>query len=344
MLKVEEVMELQILRKQGKSLKAIARETGYSINTIRKYTRDNKLPKYKNRPQKPQKLDNYKNYIKSRIAQADPIWLPATVIFREIKELGYEGSISLLRAYMFNLKPKAKEQIIVRFETAPGEQMQVDFANFNFLGFKFYAFVALLCYSRMLYIEFVRDQQIETVLSSHERTFDYFGGIPRSILYDNMKTVVIQRNAYGKGHHKLNQKFFDFAKHYNFIPKLCKPYNPQTKGKVERAISYLRNNFYNPYVTQNKIIELDILNYAVLNWLEEVANKRTHATTQSIPLERWVAEKKYLQTIPSEHQRVIPCKNLNPATIHTKNIMQQNEAPLQHNLEIYQSLLSGGVA
>lgn len=341
-----EVLEIQLLYKQGNSLKAIARSTGYSINTVRRYARDNKKPEYSTRPFKVKKLDNFTNYLEGRVKQASPNWIPATVLFGEIKAIGYLGGITLVREYLSTLKPKIKEYPLVRFETAPGEQMQVDFACFKYNDWGFYVFVAILGYSRMLYAEFVKDQKIDTVIRCHEHAFAYFDGVPKNCLYDNMKTVIITRNAYGLGKHRLHANFYDFVKHYRFIPRICKPYRPQTKGKIERMISYLRYSFYTAFVAGRETLSLDELNTGVMNWLNNIANQRIHATTKVTPKERWVIEKSHLLHIPHSYCDNYGITNNNPITQQSNSIMDQNVHSLQHNLSVYDSLLpiaTGGV-
>jgi transposase len=344
MLEEIEVLELQLMYRHGKKLKQIAKETGYSINTVRKYVRDSLKPIYSSRPTRISKLDNYHNYLKTRVKQAEPAWIPATVLYVEIQSHGYTGSISLLRDYLRQLKPKVKERPIIRFETEPGEQMQVDFAHFKFKDETFYAFVAILGYSRMLYVEFVKDQTVGTVIKCHENAFNYFNGVPKYGLYDNMKSVIITRNAYGHGKHKLQSCFYDFAKHYGIIPKFCKPYNPQTKGKIERMISYLRYSFYVPFVAGKIDIDLDILNNGVMDWLNTVANKRIHATTKAVPIEAWHVEKNYLLPIPVNYTTNYGITNKISTNQTSKQIMQQNSHRLQHELAIYDALLEGVAA
>lgn len=344
MLKEIEVLEIQLMYKQGKKLKQIASETGYSINTVRKYARDNQMPIYSERPEKPSKLAKYKQYLNIRVKQADPAWIPATVLHHEIQAYGYLGSLSLLRDYLRTLKPKVKERPLIRFETEPGEQMQVDFAHFNFNGYKFYAFTAILGYSRMLYVEFVSDQSVDTVIKCHENAFEYYNGVPKKGLYDNMKSVIITRNAYGEGNHKLQSCFYDFAKHYGMIPRFCKPYNPQTKGKIERMISYLRHCFYTPFVSSKEEITLDILNDAVIDWLNNIANKRIHATTKEVPIERWNVEKSYLLPIPINYTTNYGATDKISTNRISKDIMHQNSQSLQHELSIYDELLLEGEA
>jgi transposase len=345
MLQEIEVIEIQLMYRQGKGLKQIARETGYSINTIRKYARDIEQAVYKPRPHTESKLSPYRDYLKTRIKQAEPLWIPATVLYLEIRNYGYSGSLSLLRDYLRQLKPKVVERPIIRFETAAGEQMQVDFAHFRFGEQKFYAFTAILGYSRKLYVEFVADQTVETVIRCHENAFDYYQGVPKCGLYDNMKSVIITRNAYGAGKHKLQDCFYDFAKHYGIIPRFCKPYNPQTKGKIERMISYLRYSFYTPFVAGKTEVGLALLNNAVMDWLNNIANKRVHATTKAIPMEMWHVEKKYLQAIPVNYTTNYGINNNQISTNQpNRHIMQQNQHSLQHELSVYDDLLCKGAA
>lgn len=334
-----EMLTIQIMYKQGNSLKKISRETGHSINTVRKYIEETNPPRYKPRPVKISKLEAYKPYLQTRIEQAKPHWIPAIVLLQEIKIRGYQGEISLLRNYLQPLKPSAKERSFIRFETEPGEQMQVDFAHFKEGKNVFYAFVALLGYSRMAFVKFVDNQQIETVIACHEEAFEYFGGIPQQCLYDNMKTIIIKRHAFGEGQHKLNSTFYDFSKHYGFQPRVCKPYHPQTKGKVERIISYLRYSFYHPFIAGKKDISLSEFNGAVITWLNQVANQRIHATTRTSPLARWEIEKEHLFSIPPHYtthygERI----SMTPA----QPMMNQNTFSIQHPLSTYDALLTLG--
>lgn len=340
-----QVLELEIMHKQGMSFKKISSSTGLSINTVRKYVRDKQAVMYTKRRKRVTKLDNYKPYLLSRIEEAKPNWLPSTVLFMEIKLQGYKGGISTIRNYLQKLKPTAKLRPLVRFETSPGEQMQVDFASFKYKKQRYYAFVAVLGYSRLAFVKFVKDQQVDTLIFCHEEAFDYFGGVPKSILYDNMKTVILKRDVYGKGKHKLHTNFHDFSKHYGFIPRICQPYSPQTKGKVERLISYVRYSYHNPFIAGREDITIDELNIGVINWLNNTANQRVHATTKEIPFARWDVEKQHLLNIPNNYTTNYGV--INEASTHKINqhIMDQNTHPLQHDLSIYESILfAGGIA
>lgn len=348
MIRLDLTMSIQILYHQGMSKKKIAKHLKLSINTVRKYINEGIEPKYKKRISS-SKLDPYKAYIEQRVSQATPIWLPATVIYREIQALGYQGKDRILRYYLNTLKPKHEDLPTIRFETEPGLQMQVDWAELRRKP-RLAAFIATLGFSRVSYVEFVEDEKLETLLSCHEHAFNFFGGVTKSILYDNMKTIVIERDAYGEGQHRFQKGLWDFAKHYNFIPKLCRPYRAQTKGKVERFIHYFRYSFYHPLITKLKQVglELDIntANYEVISWLNNVANIRTHGTTGYIPYEQLKKEKQYLQAVPKLYCGQVSIKLKSKHVSVNTGFMPINfsEIPssLQHPLSIYDSLLCEG--
>ncbi|MDK2126966.1 IS21 family transposase [Chitinimonas sp. DQS-5] len=297
-------MEVQILRRQGHSLREIAVQTGIAINTVRKHL-ESGPPQRRRREPKPSKLSAYHGYLQERVASARPQWIPATVLLREIREQGYPGGLRMLQAYLRTLRPAARPDPVVRFETAPGQQMQVDWIEFRKPGHAegmLAAFVATLGYSRASFVEFVTDMRLETLLACHQRAFDCFGGVPREVLYDNMKTVILKRDAYDKGQHQYQPTFADFARHYGFAPRVCQPYRAKTKGKVERMNGYLRYSFWVPLASQRRHDRLPVdgasCNLAVKRWLREVANARVHATTQCVPAEALIEERPHLQPLP----------------------------------------------
>ena len=342
MLKGEEVMEIRILHKQGFSNRAISKKLGMSRNTVSNYLQHNNNPKYKRRQSKSSKLELYEPYIKTRLSGAYPNWIPAPVIMREIKEQGYEGSIRTLNYYMASLKPKSACEPLVRFETSPGEQPQVDWGVFRRGKSPLSAFVATLGWSRYTYVEFVTNERFDTLKDCHKNAFHYFQDIPKKILYDNMKTVILQRNAYGAGHHKFHPGLWDFAKEMGFSPRLCQPFRAKTKGKVERFIRYLRYSFYIPLVAQLKQVglELDVgtANIEVLKWLRDIANKRVHQTIQEVPLQRWQQELSTLQPYQENHESACNVISL-PYVQNDYEIV-----PLHHPLGRYENLLLEGLA
>ena len=261
---------------------------------------------------------------------------PATVLLRELRTLGYPGGVSILKDHLATLKPVALPEPLIRFETEPGRQMQADFATLRRGKDRLAVFIATLGWSRTTYVEFVTDERMETLLGCHERAFYFFGGIPREVLYDNMRTVVTDRDRYGPGLHRYNRTFLDFAHHHGFVPRLCQPYRPRTKGKVERFIRYLRASFYVPLASQlspeGLKVDRDTANARVGTWLREVANARVHATTGEVPAARLEHERERLQSIPAPWPGAIPAAP------------SKRPAPLprgyQHPLRVYEELIT----
>lgn len=344
MLGIEDMLQIKILHQQGYSNRKIAKQLGLSRNTVKRYLASmDKEPTYKARPIVKGKLTDYSDYLQQRQQAASPDWIPATVLYREISGQGYQGSLSLLRQYLRGLKTAAKDKPLIRFETPPGKQMQVDWAEFNRGHHRLSALIATLGYSRMSYVEFVNNQRLDTLLRCLLNAFDYFGGVTQELLFDNMKTVVTERNAYGTGYHRFQAKLWDFAKHYGFIPKLCQPYRAQTKGKVERFIHYLRHSFYLPLQATLTAVNLNVdvvtANQEVKRWLASVANCRLHATTQQRPIDLFEEEKTALLSLPVTAYAGLAkvAKNCPIPNYVTVPILQ---TPLQHDLMLYQALLN----
>jgi transposase len=236
------------------------------------------VAKRKAGPKRAEKLDAFKTYIVDRMKAAQPDRIPATVLFREIKERGYEGGETRVKLFVRGLTPVPAATPAVRFETEPGRQMQADWATVGRGADKLSLFIATLGWSRSAYVEFCDDERVETLIGCHETAFLTFAGVPVEVLYDNMKTVVIERNTYGLGAHRFHAGFLDYARHAGFLPRLCQPYRAQTKGKVERFIGYLKRSFWVPFVASMRQSGLKpdkhAANAAVARWLREVANAR----------------------------------------------------------------------
>jgi transposase len=335
MLVPKQAVEIRVLKRQGKSIREIARVLDVSRNTVRRYLRSGGLPQYA-REARPSKLDQYKQYIGERVKAAAPDWIPATVLLRELRALGYPGGYSILKDHLATLRSVAKLEPLIRFETDPGRQMQVDFATIRRGRDRLAVFIATLGWSRAAYVEFVTDERLETLLGCHERAFYFFGGVPREVLYDNMRTVVTDRDRYRPGLHRYNRTFLDFAHHHGFVPRLCRPYRAQTKGKVERFIRYLRTSFYVPLASQlspeGLKIDRDTANARVGTWLREVANARVHATSGEVPLVRLELERERLQAMPGPW----------PGAIQKTPVKRPAPMPrgYQHSLQVYEDLIS----
>ena len=285
-------MDIKLMHSQGLSIREIAKRSGRDRKTIATYLQCQELPKYKPRQPRPSKLDPFKDYLKSRMAEGV---FNANRLFSEIKALGYSGGKTILKDFVKPFRPLQKAQAVSRFETKPGEQAQVDFGVFKYeeqgRERKVYAFVMVMSYSRAMYVEFVDRQDTATLIRCHIHAFEYFGGVPEHILYDNLKPVVLGRDEGGQP--VWNQRFLDFALVVGFYPKACRPYRAQTKGRVERAIRYLRQSFW-PGL---RFFSLEDLNSQVRAWLNIVANTRVHGTTQKRPCD--LLSEENLNTLPN---------------------------------------------
>jgi transposase len=195
------------MARRGESVRAIAKQLDCSRNTVRRYLRDQDAQRYGPREPRACKLDAYQSYLRERVAQAHPRWIPATVLLREIQVRGYTGGISQLKAFLAPLK-KAEPEPLVRFETPPGQQMQADFTYVRRGRDPLLAMVATLGYSRASYVKFVAcaGEDVATLCTGLREAFDYFGGVPEHVLFDNTKAVVIERDAYGEGQHRWNSE------------------------------------------------------------------------------------------------------------------------------------------
>ena len=291
MLEMEEQFMIRRLKDEGLSISAISRKIGCCRATVRKYLKEDGLAAYKPRPVKESVLDPYKDYIKSRLEDCED--LSAWVIFEKIREKGYTGGYTTVKNFVRPIKRSSQVTAEYRYETGPGVQAQVDWAEIDEILIdgiltKVYCFNMVLGYSRHRYVEFTIDTTTETFIQCHLNAFQYFGGVTREILYDNTKNVVLHR-ALKSSDSKWNPMFEDFFKHFGFMPRLCKPgkKGAKTKGKVEALVKYVKFNFYIGLEGYDSISDL---NHQAFEWMEKV-NRLPHGTTKIPPIERLAEEK-----------------------------------------------------
>jgi transposase len=286
MLTVEEWMDIKQLAKQGHSQRAIARLTGYSRNTVAKLLAQAAPAPFQRVP-RASKLDPYKVYLQQRYQECP---LSAVRLLEEVRPMGYAGGVCVLRRYLATLKQRqrAQAQATVRFETPPGQQAQVDWAyggtfpDARGQPVKVYIFLMVLGFSRMLYVQFTPSMALPQLLACHQAAFAFFGGWPKELLYDNMAQV---KRPGGPGA-PWNPLFLDFAHHYGFIPHTCRVRRPRTKGKVERMVDYVKDNF----LLGRAFADWPDLEAQGQHWLTHTANVRIHATTGRRPIDLLPAE------------------------------------------------------
>lgn len=285
MLTVEDRFVIKDLFRKGVSISEIARRTGHDRKTIRQVVTTPLLVSPADRPprkRRAHKLDPYVPYLEHRIAEGV---LNAHKLFTEIQAHGYPGGESQVKAFVHTLRPPRAPRATVRFETEPGEQAQTDWGHFGLIMHegrqrRLYGFVMTLGWSRTMYLEFTVATDSTWWLRGHLHAFHYFGGVPREVLHDNLKTAVLDRDADGTIH--WHPQYLDFATYYGFTPRACRPYRAQTKGKVERGIGYVRGNF----CPGLHFTDLADLNVQARVWLDTVANVRIHGTTGMVPFTR----------------------------------------------------------
>lgn len=234
---------IHTLYEAGMRKSQIARKLSIDRKTVDKALSQGQVPEY-HRPAVPSKLDPYHNHIKVRLAKYPN--LLASVLFQEVQQQGYNGSYDLVKRFVKQVRPPSPFPYTVRFETAPGEQAQVDWADFGRRAIgqetvHLYCFACTLGFSRALYLEFTTSQDLVTFAQCHINALRFFSGTPEEVLYDNVKTVVLSRTG---NRAEWNQKFLDFARYYGFVPTLCEPGRKETKGKIERVIGYIRGSFF----------------------------------------------------------------------------------------------------
>jgi transposase len=294
------VHELQELKRQGLSISQIAAHTGFDRRTIRKYLTEPATPRYGPRVPRPTKLDAFHGYLEGRLQAG--VW-NAKVLLREIQERGYTGGYTALKDYLQPQRRAAAVVAVRRFETPPGQQAQMDWGHLGAVQEdgrtqKLYGFVLTLGHSRAMYADLALHQTLPTLLRLHEAAFGALGGVPREILYDWMKTVASGTDE--RGEVRWHPQFQDFARYWGFVPRLCRPYRPQTKGKIESGVGYVRNNF----LAGCQPDDLAGTRGQLLAWTARVAHRRVHGTTHRVVAEAWEEERPYL--LPVAGRRPYP--------------------------------------
>ena len=284
---------LKHLLEEGLDKTAIAARLGISRSLVYYLIKTGQLERdlatpvsRRTRTPHPAKLEPYKAIITTRLTTYPE--LSAVRLFEECRAAGYPGGLSQLKVFVRQVRPKPEPEPLIRFETAPGVQAQVDFAEVRFSWGKRYALLVVLGYSRLLWVRFYPRQTMQTVIAGLEAAFAYFGGVPQELLFDQMKAVILEDHRAHGGKLLENPEFLRFAAHWSFRIRACRPYRAKTKGKVERPVRYLRGNFL---YGREFVGDADLEAQCAV-WLDETANARVHGTTRDVPRERFEREER----------------------------------------------------
>jgi transposase len=270
---------------QGLSKAEIARSMGVSRRTLYHWINtgqlerdlDNGPVRYLARPAVARKIDRYRGMIQVRLA--DYPKLSATRLHEEIRAAGYAGGYTQVKNYVREVRPGPPPAPLVRFETPPGLQAQVDFAEFHLPWGKRFALLVVLGYSRLLWLQFYPRQTMAVLIRGLEEAFGAMGGVPAELLFDQLKAVIIDDHRQVGGKLLENMEFVRFAAHWGFRIRACRPHRAKKKGKAERPVSYLRQNFF---YGREFLNDVD-LNQQALSWVTRKANLRLHRTTGEVP-------------------------------------------------------------
>ena len=277
--------------KDGLNCNQISSITGLSFKTVSRWLTEDR---YRMRApgNKSSKLDPFKNQIMQML---DKYPYSAAQVFLRIKDAGFDGGCTIVKDYVRRMRPP-KTKAYLRLSFAPGECGQADWGSFGSVKVgsttrRLSFFVMVLCYSRMMYLEFTVSQTMEHFLNCHKNAFEFFGCVPKKIMIDNLKSAVISR-IIGQAP-VFNPRYLDFARHYGFDITPCNVRAGNEKGRVENAVGYVKKNFLNGL----DILDFSSLHPASRRWLDSVANVRTHGETHKRPVDLFEEEHPYLNPL-----------------------------------------------
>jgi len=293
MLSKEDYAVIKSLNERGVYLKDIAAELEVHPRTVRRALKRGSAPEPERKPRS-SKLDAYKAKVDEWLGE--DVW-NAMVILREIQKLGYDGGRTILRQYIQPKRVLRPNRATVRFETEPGKQLQSDWGEVlvevDGKSMKVHFIVNELGYSRRFHFWCTEREDAQHTYEGLIRSFEYFGGVTQEVLVDNQKSTVLQ--ASNNGQPKFNERFMDLALQYGFTPRACRPYRARTKGKDERMVGYIKQNFF---VRYRSFESWTHLNQLAENWLKEEADPRLQGTVKEVVAERFEREKPFLQPLP----------------------------------------------
>ena len=293
MIDYETFCRLRQLRdEQGLKISQIAAQLDLDPKTVANWI-ERATYQQRQGKRRPSKLDSFKEQIKS-LVERHPY--TAQQVLQQLRQQGYTGGYSILKDFVRQVRPVRKPAHLM-LEFAPGDCAQVDWGSFGSVPVGSTArrlsfFVMVLCYSRMMYLEFTLSESMEQFLAAHRHAFELFQSVPARIMIDNLKVGVLS-HPFGQ-RPVFHPRYLDLAAHYGFAPVACNVRRANEKGRVENAVGYVKKNF---------LAGLDISSFAALNpaaitWRDTVANVRLHGETHRKPIDLFVEEKPRLKPLP----------------------------------------------
>ena len=277
---------------QGLTASQIAHALALDPRTVAYWLRQERFRPRKSTP-RASKLAPFKPQI---VQMLDKYPYSAAQVFQRLREQGFAGGYSIVKAYVRTVRP-TRQPAFLKLAFAPGECAQVDWGSFGSVPVgqtsrRLSFFVIVLCYSRMMYGEFTVSQTMEHFLACHQHAFEFFGGIPKRVMVDNLKSAVLKR-ALGEAP-VFNPKYLDFATHCGFTIAPCNVGKGNEKGRVENGVGYVKKNF----LAGLELPDFSALNPAARQWLDTVANVRLHSETRDKPVHALHKERPYLSPLP----------------------------------------------
>lgn len=307
MISEEEFMDVRALHRQGFSFAEIGRLLGRDWRTVKRYLVEGAQPAYR-RKRTPSKLDPYKPLIDQWLARTPR--LEARRIHQDlVRDYGFEGSYQTVRRYVERARPRRERGPEERFETAPGQQAQVDWAHEeplvtpSGLELPLYSFHMVLGHSRDSFVCFTGSQDLVSFWACHRAAFAHFGGVPRELLYDRTKTVVREHvgRLLGLEEVRYHPEALASAAHYGFRLRLCLPYRPKTKGKVESDVAFVRGRLCRGH----RFRSYEEASAAWRSWNDEVARLRVHGTHGEVVAVRAERDRAALTPLPERPYLVV---------------------------------------
>jgi transposase len=297
----EELMDIRALSRQGYTYAEIGRLVGRDWRTVKRYLETGAQPVYQ-RKRAPSKLDAFKPLIDQWLA-AQPRLLATRIHQDLVRDYGFDGGYNTVRRYVERARPRPERPVEERFETAPGHQAQVDWSHeqpirtSSGLELPLYGFHMVLGHSRDAFLALAGSQDLVTFWACHRAAFRHFGGVPRELLYDRTKTVVRAHvgREIGLGERLFHPEALASAHHYGFRLRLCRARRPQTKGKVESDVPYVRERL----LRGHSFTTYEQANAAWRSWNDDIARQRVHGTHGEVVAVRADRDRAALLALPA---------------------------------------------